>query len=81
MKIISEGGQSIAPDSLVGEFVFVERIKFVDLPLLFLSLQIKFQYGKRHPPLIPVLGKVVSLVSVLPFLVRLFVSFATDTYK
>ena len=44
MKAEPIGGKVVAPESPVGLFVFVERIKFVILPLLFLSLQ-----KIRHP--------------------------------
>ena len=61
MKALPIGGSCVAPDCPVGEFVFVDLIKLDILPLLFLSLQIIFQYGNTAFPVFPFFITVVSL--------------------
>ena len=48
MKALPRGGRVVAPLYPVGEFVFVDSLKFDIFPLLFLSLQIIFQYGSTE---------------------------------
>ena len=69
-------GKVVAPEKPVGEFVVVARIKFVVTPLLFLS----FHRGKRYWPS-PCLIIVVSLICLLSYSVRLYVSFPTEILR
>ena len=59
------GCKDVAPDWDVGLVVFVDFIKFVIFPILFLSLQIIFQYGRRYSPVLPALLIVVSVICIL----------------
>ena len=43
MNALPIGGSEVAPESLVGEHVFVVFIKFAVFQLLFLSLQLTLQ--------------------------------------
>ena len=81
MDALPIGGEIVAPLSLVGEFLFVDFIKFDSLPMLFLPLQIILHYGRRYQPLLPDLKTVVSVICILSYLVRLYVSFPTATFK
>ena len=44
MNAVPIGGKPVAPLCPIGELVFVDFIKFGFLPLLFLSLHLKFQF-------------------------------------
>ena len=47
MKADPIGGKPVAPETPVGLYVFVVRIKFVIFPILVLSLQKNLQDGSR----------------------------------
>ena len=81
MNAFPIGGGLVAPDSPVGLFEFVDLKKFVVFPLLFLSLQIIFQWGRRYPPVVPAFVVVISVNCILSYLVRLNVSIPTDTLR
>ena len=81
IKALPIGGKLVAPESDVGEFVFVDFMKFDNLPLLFLLLQVIIQFGKTPKSLLPYLIKVLSVNCILLYLVRLFVSFSTETLR
>ena len=81
MKAEPIGGKLDAPLSPVGLFVFVDLIKFVILPLLYLSLQ-KIRYdGSKNPPLLPAFIIVVSINCFFLNLVKLYISLPTETLR
>ena len=47
MKAEPKGGRVVAPESPVGLFLFVDRIKFDILPLIFLSLHFITQFCNK----------------------------------
>ena len=71
MKLSHNGGKLVAPELPVGEEVFVDRIKFCILPILYSSLQFLFQFCGKYPPLLSFLRVVVSVTCISSFLVRL----------
>ena len=81
MNGLPVGGKVVAPVFPVGDFVLVVPINFVILPLLFLLLHIHFQKGNTTDPILPTLITVVSVICILLYLVRLYVSLPTDTLR
>ena len=79
MNAVPIGGNPSAPEFGAELFVFVDRIKFCILPLLFLSLQKIRQPGNRYPPLFGYLKFVVSVNCILSYLVRLYILLPTLT--
>ena len=67
-KLSPIGGGTIAPEFDVEDAVFVDRIKFCILPLLFLSLQNIRYFGKRESPLLGNFFIVVSVNSSLIYI-------------
>ena len=65
IKLSPIGGITVAPLFPVGELVFVHRMKFCILPLLFLSLQNFRQLGKGYAQLFEFFIIVVSVNSIL----------------
>ena len=81
IKLSPIGGRLVAPESPVGLFVLVDRKKFCILPLLFLSLHFIFHRCNRYPPLLGALIIVVTVICILSYLVKLYVSFPTVTFR
>ena len=81
LKLPPIGGRLVAPILLDGLFVFVDRIKFCVLPALFLSLHFILHCCNRYLPLLGVFIIVVSVKCILLYLVRLYVSFPTETLR
>ena len=75
------GGKLVAPLSPVGEFVFVDLIKFDNLPFPFLSLQCITQFCIKQPPLLGAFIIVVSVISILLYFVRQYISSPNDTLR
>ena len=75
------GGRLVAPESPVGELVFVNFINFDNFPLPFLSLHFIFHCCNRYPPVFPAFIIVVSVNCILSYLVKLYVLFPTETFK
>ena len=74
-KLSPTGGTLVAPGSPVGLFVFVDFIKFYNLPLLFLSLHFIRQFCNRYLAVFGALIIVVSLNCILSYLVRIWYHF------
>ena len=67
MNLSPIGGKLVAPLSPVGEFVFVDLMKFDILPFPFLSLHFIFQFCKRFPPLLGAFNIVVCYLNFIIF--------------
>ena len=74
------GGELVAA-LLPGEFVLVDLIKLCIFPAPFLTLHFKFQLWRQKPPLLGAFIIVVSVNCISLYLVRLYVSFSTDTLR
>ena len=81
IKLLPTGGKDVAPHSDLGEFVFVDLKKFCILPLLFMSLHLINQFCNKLPPTFGNCVTVVSVICILSCLVRLYVSFPTETFR
>ena len=75
------GGMLVDPLLPVGLFVCVNLRKFCILPVLFLSLHLITQFCRRYPPVFGYLIFVVSVFCILSYLVRLYISFPTETLR
>ena len=81
MNAVPISGTLVTSEPPIGLFVFVDLIKFVILPLLFLSIQLIFQYSRTYQPVFPASIVVVSVNCILSNLVRLYISFPTETLR
>ena len=71
----------VAPAFPVGLFVFVDFMKCPILESLYLLLHLIFHFCKKFHPVFRNLISVTSVNCILLYLVRLYVSFPTDTLR
>ena len=81
IKAFPKSGRLSAPLFDEGLFVFVDLIIFCNSSLLFISVQRICHPGNKYLPLFGYLMIVVSVICILLYLVRLYVSFPTKTLR
>ena len=81
MKALPIGVKDVAPLFDDGELIFVDLINFCILALLFLLLHFTTQFCSNNPPVFGETIFVVSVICILFYLVRLYVSFPTNTLR
>ena len=81
MNELPIGGMLVAPDSLVGEDVIVDFKKLSTFAPLFFCKFLILHLGIKSEPIFGDLISVRSINCILSFLVRLYVSFPTDTLR
>ena len=74
-------GKDIAPESRVGEFVLVDLKNFPVLVSFFFLLFIIFHFCNRSNAVFGDLISVTSVIFILSYLVRMYVSFPTDILR
>ena len=81
MKALPIGGREVAPVRGVGGLVTVDFRKLPALVPLFLCKILILHFGRRSYPINEDLIAVTSINCILSYLVRLYISFPTETLR